>query len=438
MSLFFGSKKYLAAIIASAAVTSFVTAASPDGPPKPPEFKSQPAPATAMGAQPMKPMEINQAPVGPGALKFEYMATKLDLKEGEVGHIEFPVENTSDKTVKINAVRPSCGCTTATDNPTSLEPGEKSKIKVDFNSTGRSGANHKTVTVETSETDHPSYTLSFEATVTTDLFLSTTYLSFGVIDEGKEATRDFTLTSMTDPPTTIKSVSAEDKRIMIKQGATEDVEKDGRKGKATTFTVTIPANFTDQQLNSRVTIETDYAKTPTQWMTVEARFEGDIIATPNRFYADVMADSDTTRTVAVTLKSRSGREFDVKSVEQTMKPAFKTTIRNGKLAGTKEVLLTIGPKEVKSTQSGRAKITAQYKDTKEEKVVDLTLLVTLRQRPNNPLGHGIQVQDYKNSKAPDGAPVRMGNPSGTPIATIAVPPREMMKPAATTAAAPQK
>lgn len=76
---------------------------------------------------------------------------------------KFTNEGTAD--LVISNVKPSCGCTVPDYTKTPVKPGESGEIKVTFDSTGKSGEQHKTVTV-TLNTESGNETLNFKANVT--------------------------------------------------------------------------------------------------------------------------------------------------------------------------------------------------------------------------------------------------------------------------------
>lgn len=69
------------------------------------------------------------------------------LKEGEkVTHV-FKYKNTGNNPLILEDVRPSCGCTSPEWTKDPIAPGQEGFIKVVYNSEGRPGEFHKTVTV---------------------------------------------------------------------------------------------------------------------------------------------------------------------------------------------------------------------------------------------------------------------------------------------------
>src|ERR1700758_3698842 len=63
---------------------------------------------------------------------------------------KYKFTNTSAKTVKIENVRTSCGCTTAALKKTDYAPGESGEIDAKFTFAGRTGRQEKAITVTTS------------------------------------------------------------------------------------------------------------------------------------------------------------------------------------------------------------------------------------------------------------------------------------------------
>lgn len=63
----------------------------------------------------------------------------------------FIITNEGNILLRINNVTASCGCTAVFPEKKELKPSESTNIKVTFNSKGRSGSQHKIITVETND-----------------------------------------------------------------------------------------------------------------------------------------------------------------------------------------------------------------------------------------------------------------------------------------------
>ncbi|VXB95994.1 conserved exported hypothetical protein [Flavobacterium sp. 9AF] len=73
-----------------------------------------------------------------------------EIEKGKPVSYEFTFTNTTNETVLITNVKPSCGCTAANYTKTPIKPGEKGSITATYNAASP-GSFTKTVTVTTSE-----------------------------------------------------------------------------------------------------------------------------------------------------------------------------------------------------------------------------------------------------------------------------------------------
>lgn len=69
------------------------------------------------------------------------------VKQGEVVNYEFKFVNAGKENLVINQANGSCGCTVPNFTKDPVKPGESGTIKVTFNSTGKSGPQDRTVTL---------------------------------------------------------------------------------------------------------------------------------------------------------------------------------------------------------------------------------------------------------------------------------------------------
>lgn len=95
--------------------------------------------------KPAKPLK------GRGAV-IEFNGTSHDfgpIDEGVMATHEFEFTNTGDSNLLLLNVQASCGCTTPSWPKQPIKPGQKEKISVVYNSNGRPGEFHKSITVTT-------------------------------------------------------------------------------------------------------------------------------------------------------------------------------------------------------------------------------------------------------------------------------------------------
>ena len=70
------------------------------------------------------------------------------INEGQKLAISFRFKNTGNQPLVIESVRPGCGCTVADFPREPIAPGGENEITGEFDSHGREGLQHKTITVK--------------------------------------------------------------------------------------------------------------------------------------------------------------------------------------------------------------------------------------------------------------------------------------------------
>jgi hypothetical protein len=85
------------------------------------------------------------------------------IKQGEKVTKEFIITNSGKSNLNIRMTRATCGCTASEPEKSDLGPGESSKIKVTFDSKGRSGEQKKTVLVYSNDPLNPTQKISIKA-----------------------------------------------------------------------------------------------------------------------------------------------------------------------------------------------------------------------------------------------------------------------------------
>lgn len=70
------------------------------------------------------------------------------IAEGPAVSFDFEFKNTSNEPVQLESVRASCGCTTPFWSKDPIAPGASSKVTATYNTKGRPGNFHKTITVK--------------------------------------------------------------------------------------------------------------------------------------------------------------------------------------------------------------------------------------------------------------------------------------------------
>jgi|AntAceMinimDraft_17_1070374.scaffolds.fasta_scaffold00162_2 hypothetical protein len=110
----------------------------------------------------LTPEQLKNAP------KIEFEKTVYDfgsVKTGEKVLYSFVFKNQGKTDLIIRKVKTSCGCTATNPEKTTLKPGESSKINISFNTRGRSGNQHKTITVICNDPNKSTTVLSVKGKV---------------------------------------------------------------------------------------------------------------------------------------------------------------------------------------------------------------------------------------------------------------------------------
>ena len=123
------------------------------------------APATPPNADPNAPAPDAGPQLPPTTVQFNTLTHDFGkIKEGEVVSHKFMFKNTGNMPLKIENVKPSCGCTTPDWTKEEVAAGADGFVAVEFNSAGKEGQQTKTVNV-TANTPERNITLTFTGEV---------------------------------------------------------------------------------------------------------------------------------------------------------------------------------------------------------------------------------------------------------------------------------
>lgn len=118
-----------------------------------------------------------------------------EILEGQVVSHTFEIQNAGGADLKIDKVQASCGCTAVQPAKKILKPGEKTTIKVEFDSSDRMGIQQKYVYVFSNDPITPQLRLAFSALIVEKIAnptgkvpkmkLDKNQIDFGNVEEGK-------------------------------------------------------------------------------------------------------------------------------------------------------------------------------------------------------------------------------------------------------------
>jgi uncharacterized protein (DUF58 family) len=138
-----------------------------------------------------------------------------DIVQGEKVKHTFVISNSGGDVLKIKDVRAACGCTAVSPEKNELGPGESTNLEVIFNSTGRRGAQKKTVRVTTNDPVTPEVILTITANIQIErkagtshptAFFPETQHDFGKVHEGDVVDYTFKIENKGNSTLTIKDI----------------------------------------------------------------------------------------------------------------------------------------------------------------------------------------------------------------------------------------
>ncbi len=307
-------------------------------------------------------------------LKFEHETFDYGtIDQGEKITVEFPFKNTSDRTITIDSIRASCGCTVPVLDKKVYAPGESEIIKATFDSARRQGVNTKTVTVRTDDAAQAEYKLSFKGNVQVSVFLKDPVLQIKDLDEGTEFSSDTYIVNMSGADVKILSVSPTKAGIEVTTGTPEpytDADSN-RTGQRIPVKILIPETMPAGPLDGSVEFTTDNNNVPRLSLPVRGQILGDLVANPPQlFFGNPQPGTEETRRIILTAKK--GKKFTYESSE--------VTVTQGSGKPTVSIIDAEAP--IGRPNSQAMDITLLVPDESGYLVGDLTLIGTLDDKPH--------------------------------------------------------
>lgn len=175
----------------------------------------------------------------------------------------FKYKNTGDQPVKITAVQPSCGCTTAAPPKDAIAPGASGEIVATFNIGDRSGEQTKTIRVTTDEPKSEGIALKLKATIPRLLEFAPAFLYWRPGDAPAPKTIEVKIDA--DFPVTKLDVSSTDPAIKVESAPVPNEKA---------FRITVTPETGNRPVNAALKIQPDFPKDA-----------------PKTFYANVRVDA---------------------------------------------------------------------------------------------------------------------------------------------------
>ncbi len=229
-------------------------------------------------------------------------------------------KNTGTEKLVISQVRPGCGCTATSLTKFDYEPGEEGVIELTWNPTGM-GEVTKPVTITSNDMNEPNKVINIKATMVPLVKMDPMFLQGGTIQAGNERPMRLVLMSR-DKDFSIKAIEFDNNQTMAwkevpDESKLTDESYPGRKAIEFLVPKDAPVGSFMRSANIIVLAKTEGATEPTESrynIRAFANIVGDLMATP-AYITVAGAKPQTAFESSVTITSRSGKPFEIKSAE---------------------------------------------------------------------------------------------------------------------------
>ena len=230
--------------------------------------------------------------------------------------VEFEFKNTGTEPLEIQLVKPSCGCTVPEMDKKIYEPGESGIMHVTFDPAGRKGPVSRSITVYTNSSTKPVHTIFLQSFVKPVVLTEPRILSFDATPKGQGATKEFKIYGRFEDFKVSRATTQDLDTFAIEVVDGGKVEKDGEELWLQIVRVTLLESAKPDNHRTEITVRTNEEKKSLFSLAVVGRVIGDLQLTPVRMTLGRLVVGDEFER-EVTLKSKSGKSFEIKSVDST-------------------------------------------------------------------------------------------------------------------------
>lgn len=177
----------------------------------------------------------------------------------------FILANRGDVPLTIKKVSPACGCTAANLATPNIQPGKRTELKVSFDSTNFAGPVNKTITIESTDPQTPSMTLTLKGTIVEEVAVQPRQLNLGKIPASASKVVTFQVENkgnrslrIIEVKSQLPQVSGQTDRNLLKPG------------ESATVSVSIVPRADDRFITGYLTVATDHPSRPTIMVPIYA------------------------------------------------------------------------------------------------------------------------------------------------------------------------
>ena len=250
---------------------------------------------------------------GPRILIAQKVKDFGDVNQGAIVEQEFEVQNTGTKDLIIRSLNPACGCTSAVINEPTIKPGNKSYIRLSFNTTGFRGSKEKILRVYSNDPLNSSEVVSIKANILQDVVTDPETLELGEVVRRQGFKKKLSVVSP------LKSTFKISEIISKSSFIGSEIESD----KLGSYVLNI---FSQDKLplgniRTRLVIRTDSKANPTIIVPLSLYVVGDLVVSPKSINFGFIkksssSDGALSRVVRIA-RSSEAQNTKIKSVEKS-------------------------------------------------------------------------------------------------------------------------
>lgn len=198
------------------------------------------------------------------------------VEEGTVVRHAYVLRNEGDAPLKIEGVKPSCGCTAALLSAHEVPPGGSATVEVTFKTAHRVGRHKKTVTIYSSDPQRPVSAVALIGKVNAELWLEPYPLYLGHVRRGEAKGHELRVRAAPGtPPFEILGVGhthpALEAKVLPPAGPADRVRR---------IMVRVLPDMPLGRFNDRLVVRTSNARYPLLSVPVFGSVEGDLVVLP--------------------------------------------------------------------------------------------------------------------------------------------------------------
>ena len=217
----------------------------------------------------------------------------------------YVLKNAGDLTLEISNVKPSCGCTVANISEKSVPPGGETKVTARLALQGRTGQQHKSITVESNDPKQPQFVLSLQGNVGSVIDVRPPSVIFGELGPDSVVTQFVDIAA--SGPDTFKLTNAESlsPNFAVRYETLEE-------GKLYRVTITTQGKLPAGALYGNVRVTTDLPARQIIDIPVSTMVIGALIVAPQEI---VLAQQEQPVTRYIVIRPGTAKQFQIERVE---------------------------------------------------------------------------------------------------------------------------